>query len=186
MYVFLLDLNLDNNGGRVWITAVHRPLLRQTDYSIKKPPRSASSQPTSVELKDVKGTFVHSVESDGTVDVCIRASPASTNNPLRFGLSIDKQYEEETTKKDSQDTLTVVGRHLSKMEQEATRLQRDMHEVLKEADLAKEREVVFHGQTLAMHSASIWWPVVQLSVLLVTGYTQASHIIRFFKSRHII
>jgi hypothetical protein len=36
-----------------------------------------------------------------------------------------------------------------------------------------------------MNRASQYWPIIHLVVLLVTGFTQANHIIRFFKSRHI-
>jgi len=66
------------------------------------------------------------------------------------------------------------------------RLKNEMSVILREADFAKEREMVFHGQSISMNAASMWWPIIQLSVLLLTGFTQAMHMIGFFKSRHII
>ena len=58
--------------------------------------------------------------------------------------------------------------------------------MVKQAEFAKEREQVFQEQHEHMHEAAMWWPVVQVCVLIMTGFTQASHITRFFKSRRII
>ena len=57
--------------------------------------------------------------------------------------------------------------------------------ILRQADYAKQLEVEFHEQSIAMSKASQWWPMLQLSVLLITGFTQANHIIQFFKKHHI-
>lgn len=72
------------------------------------------------------------------------------------------------------------------MEMEMKRIQTAIKGILRQADFAKERDAVFHQQTAAMHSATIFWPIVQSCVLIMTGFTQASHIVRFFKSRRII
>jgi hypothetical protein len=62
----------------------------------------------------------------------------------------------------------------------------DMDGVLREADMAKTREVEFHNQSASMHAASQWWPILQMVVLLATGFTQASAMIHFFKSKRLV
>jgi len=61
-----------------------------------------------------------------------------------------------------------------------------MKTILSEADFSKEREAVFHQNTESMHAASIFWPIVQTCVLIMTGFTQARHIVTFFQQRRII
>ena len=57
---------------------------------------------------------------------------------------------------------------------------------LSEADFAKERDSVYHTKTDAMNKATTFWPIMHVCILLATGFTQANHIVQFFKKRRII
>ena len=122
------------------------------------------------------------MEVDGTANICIRASGASSIEPMRFSLQLSKKTGDEAsllTKKEADD-------HLSNMATELERIEQAIEKILREADFAKDNDEVFHSQTEAMHKAAMFWPIVQVCVLIMTGFTQASHIVRFFKSRRII
>jgi hypothetical protein len=88
--------------------------------------------------------------------------------------------------KEGGNLTAKVASHLSTMVTELQRISHSMKSILSEADFAKERDSIFHRQTQAMDQATIFWPIVQVCVLLMTGFAQASHIVRFFKSRRIL
>lgn len=173
-------IDLDSGKGPVWITInPSRPMERIRDKMI--PGRKAKEfTPLSEEIKAKAGTIKHTIEEDGEVSVCVRASPASSKNPMRFGLSV------QTGKSNSEMAKRRDAEHLSGLEVHLERLTEEMEEILDEADFAKEREMVFHNQSRSMAQASMYWPMLHLSVLAITGVTMANHIVRFFKSRHII
>jgi hypothetical protein len=62
----------------------------------------------------------------------------------------------------------------------------DMGGILREADMAKTREVEFHNQSVSMHAASQWWPILQILVLLATGFTQVKAMVQFFKTKRLV
>jgi hypothetical protein len=104
------------------------------------------------------------LEVDGQADVCVRAVSATADHPQRFGLRILKNTTLLPVAKN-----IPVDDHLTHMELEMTRIQGGMRNILKEADFSKEREAIFHEQTLSMHSATMFWPIVQVCVLIMTG-----------------
>lgn len=81
---------------------------------------------------------------------------------------------------------SAARRHLSDMEKVLMNMIRETNMLLKNADMIKDDEAKFHQKSVEMNSASRWWPMMHVVVLLVTGFTQANHIIKFFKSMHII
>jgi hypothetical protein len=119
----------------------------------------------------------------------VRSQGASAERPLRIGLAVldgDLIGELEMFKRSSGNQTANVASHLSSMMMELQRVSHSIRSVLSEADFAKERDSIFHRQTQAMDQATIFWPIVQVCVLLMTGFAQASHIVRFFKSRRIL
>jgi hypothetical protein len=148
-------------------------------------------KPTSLEIDAPKGEVSHQFEVDGTASICLRASTAAANNVLAFGWRIVTSDEMPSmrvlkAKGNNVQVTTDVDQHLTHMESELQRITNAMNHVLKEADLNRNQDEAFHEQTMAMHSATTFWPIVQVCVLLMTGFTQASHIVQFFKSRRII
>ena len=71
------------------------------------------------------------------------------------------------------------------MEVELNNLESKVGMLLTNADSAKDQEVEFFEQSMAMNRSSSYWPMIHILVLLATGFTQVNHIIRFFKTRHI-
>lgn len=145
--------------------------------------------PTQERITQTKGSVTYETQQNGQIDVCLRASMASSQNPMRFALHIQKESDvhahEEHEEQQKQD-VTDADRHLTHMELELKHLMTSMKNIIAEADFSKERETHFHHQTLSMHAASMWWPIVQLCVLLLTGFTQANHVVGFLKSKRLI
>jgi emp24/gp25L/p24 family/GOLD len=149
-------------------------------------------RPTNQLLTTRTGNVTHKFELDGSAAICIRSQGASEERPLRVGLAIVENDGIEVPG-GMVDPLKVGGNqtgsvasHLSFMVMEVKRIGFAMKNVLSEADFAKERDSIFHRQAQDMDQATIFWPIVQVCVLLMTGFAQASHIVWFFKSRRII
>lgn len=168
-----------------------RPRNRVFETDLHNAPVRDHLKPTSHLIEAQQGSVTHEMEMDGTATICLRASTASAKNTMAFGLQVSTSEEipsmrllHEKAKRDA--VTTDVDQHLTHMENELQRITTAMDVVLKEADLNQNQDAIFHQQTIAMHSATTFWPIVQVCVLLMTGFTQASHIVRFFKSRRII
>jgi len=76
--------------------------------------------------------------------------------------------------------------HLTKLSSHVMMINDEMQAVIAEADMAKEREMVYHEQSESMHSGAMYWPVLHVCVLILVGVTQAGHMIRFFKSKNLV
>jgi len=174
----------DEDYARTHLTINVRPANRVTDTKLHSAPILDRLHPKSLVLTKREGTLEHRFEVDGQADVCIRNQGAGSENPMRFGLRIVKTDHDVITP--IAGTGSDLDGHLSHMEMEMKRIESGMKRVLSEADFSKERDALFHKQTLSMHSATLFWPIVQVFVLLATGFAQASHIVRFFQSRRII
>lgn len=134
------------------------------------------------ELETPEGTIDYTTsERDAPVEICVQSMAASSTNPSRVSLIVTQQVKRKQKQQDNPE----IQQHVSRIEEELGRLDRKVDMILMNADYAKEQEADFHELSLAMNRASQYWPILHIVVLLVTGFTQANHIIRFFKSRHI-
>uniref|UniRef100_A0A6U3Z905 GOLD domain-containing protein n=1 Tax=Ditylum brightwellii TaxID=49249 RepID=A0A6U3Z905_9STRA len=150
------------------------------------------------DITGTEGAMRYTTRDDCRVRICARAVTASPRAPKRMYLYVDliddeKEAQKEAEKKRaSQDEITkqkkensAIQRNLNSVEGQMRSMIQKADSILKTADYAKEQEMAFHDQTVALTRSSIWWPVVQLIVLLVMGFTQANHIVKFFKRHHI-
>lgn len=141
------------------------------------------------ELEEKEGVIEYITGSrDGPVEVCVQSLSASPKTPSRVSLFVEQKVTR--LKKESQDpklpdSQQKAKAHMSRMEGDLKGLDRKVEIILSNADYAKEQEVKFHDQSLAMNRASQWWPMLHLAVLFITGFTQANHMVRFFRQRHI-
>jgi len=143
--------------------------------------RRKSKSPTKTEVIDKPSSkIMYETETDGPVQVCIRSQGATTHNPVRMSIVIETGPDAAHYLHEEQE------HHLSKVQMRFLTLQDSLHAILKEADVAKQRETEFHNQSISMHAASRWWPIVQIMVLLITGFTQVSAMVNFFKSKRLI
>jgi hypothetical protein len=150
-------------------------------------------KPVSQEITEYAGSFVHRIHvEDAIVDICIRASKASPNHPMLFHLGVEEMDEDilDEFQKEKYEQLRPpllgVEHHWSFMETQLDRIEHEMHIIIKEADFFRERDALYHQQTDDLHKATLFWPILHCCILLITGFTQANHIISFFKSRRII
>jgi len=58
--------------------------------------------------------------------------------------------------------------------------------ILNEADFQKHKEIHYHMQTERMNSAALWWPMVQIGILVATGILQVQNLKTFFKNNKLI
>jgi hypothetical protein len=132
-------------------------------------------------------------EEDGQIDICVQSIIANRNSPSRISLSVTMAADGE----DSEDEDPSVDAGGATVDHEAaktqmSRLERDLQTlsnriraIMNNADFNKEQEVAFQDQSVAMNRSAMYWPIIQLLVIVVTGFTQAHHIIRYMKSHHI-
>ena len=149
------------------------------------------------DLEKKKGSIIYLSQYDGKISICVQSLAASAISPTPISLRVYESPDlegydtvgsgavaHETVELDSQSQRNAKE-HFSQMERTLSSLISKTDMILRQADYAKELEVEFHDQTIAMNRASQWWPIVQLCVLLVTGFTQANHMISFFRKHHI-
>lgn len=148
------------------------------------------------DLETKRGSVKFVTTRDGVVSICVQCLTASAVSPAPISIRVTElpAGEEEVggppgktapgEQLDS-DSQKNAKEHFSQMEKTLSGLISKTDMILRQADYAKELEVEFHEQSIAMNKASQWWPIVQLCVLLVTGFTQANHMVQFFKKHHI-
>jgi hypothetical protein len=179
------DISLDKhdeNYSPTFLSIHVHPASRVTDTKLHTAPILNRLKPTNLQLEQREGSIEHAFEVDGRASICFKSTSASHEHPQRFGIRVQKTSSDALKKA----VATDLDGHLSHMEVELKRISSGMRAILREADFSKERDAIFHQQTLSMHSATIFWPIVKVCVLIMTGFTQASHIVRFFQSRRII
>lgn len=187
----LLENRNDKLFGPAHITVHVKPSNRIIDTHHHDAPVRSHFHPTNHIIEEKSGRVKHTFEVDGEANICfvaptMRKKPGHNKDQyfifhyhVHVADGLDGDDEEGGTQTD-------IDSHLTHMEKEMQRIQRGMHGILREADFAQEREALFHKQTESMHSATMFWPIVQVCVLLMTGFTQATHIVQFFKRRRII
>lgn len=183
---FRTTVTISQEGGR----ANHHG--RHHDNKKKRP----TDDKVVKDLDQKKGNIEFTTVSDGKVSICVQSLTASAISPTPISLRVTESPEGEesvgsgaeknvgTEKLDSQSQRNAKE-HLNVMEKTLSSLISKTDMILRQADYAKELEVEFHEQSIAMNKASQWWPIVQLCVLLVTGFTQANHMVQFFRKHHI-
>jgi len=160
---------------------------------------TASRQKISVASGNIKYNKALDPKSlaDHDLEVCVDTSGFSRNSaPILFSLKFREVIDDEFNiefGKISKDNSAANGEdqklakeHMTYMEKQVFNMVSDTDMLIGGADISKEEEAQFSQKSIDMNSAAKWWPIIHLLVLFVTGYTQANHIISFFKSRHII
>lgn len=144
-------------------------------------------------LEDVRGTVTYRATGQGVVHICIEVQEIDgrkyvrpTLVGLRMTESIDIPDVPVVDEQQVQKDALMAKQHLSHMEMLLLNMIKETNMLLKNANLVKDDEIAFHTKSLEMNAASRWWPMLHVIVLLVTGFTQANHVIKFFKTMHII
>jgi emp24/gp25L/p24 family/GOLD len=131
-------------------------------------------------------------EEDGTVEICVQSILASNKNPTRFAMKVTwaaadmEESDRNTQQKDgkSLDSSEITSQ-MGRLERDIQTLQNRVKACLNNADFNKDQEATFHQQSISMNKAARYWPMIHLTVILLTGFTQANHIVQYFKTHHI-
>ena len=119
-------------------------------------------------------------DNDGYYSICLQQKDPSRTNQSRFKLIINYGYDSEYYEKLSNE------QHFDQINMEVHRLNDQMTMILNEADFQKHKEIQYHQETERMNSAALWWPMVQIGILVATGVFQVQNLKRFFKNNKLI
>lgn len=133
----------------------------------------------------------------GTIEVCVQSYTATVEMPSRVSLYIhglddqkgaDEDLAEERrglSKEQIEAENKLVKEETSRITSELMRMHRRAKSIGGDARYSKDREEAFHNLSVSLNKAVARWPVFRMLVVLVGGYFQVSHVVRFMKSRHI-
>lgn len=125
------------------------------------------------------GHIDYIAEIDGIYTYCLQqSSPQRTVSRIKLFLSygFDDYHYHNLLKQHNFDTVNLYVHKLNDL----------LTMTLNEADYMKHKEVQYHQETEKMNTASLWWPVLQIGILVVTGIYQVRHLKNFFKSNKLI
>jgi hypothetical protein len=187
-----MSITVTQKGGKTGVLASRQ---RQTQMSVDERVKMNATGRIREELTERQGTIEFLTgDTDGTVNICMQSISAEKSSPSRFMLNVTV---EQTMDPEQQEVMDRQNKGLNPQETnmvkvQMSRLERDMQTlsnrvstILKNADVNKDQEVAFHDQSVAMNRAATYWPIIRLTVLVITGFTQANHIVRYMKTHHI-
>jgi hypothetical protein len=153
-----------------------------------------------LELNQHNGTiYFDTGGTDGLVEICLQSMSASSVNPKRAALDVSLHVQEQAedaqtppgaAAANKKNRALTEGEQLAKMivpaiQQDIMSMERNVKMIINNADYAKEQEIDFHMASVNMNRATKYWPMIHITVLFIAGFTQANHIVSFFKERHI-
>jgi hypothetical protein len=187
-----MSITISQKGGNVGALASRQ---RRTQMSVDERIKMSATGRIREELTEQQGTIEFMTgDTDGTVDICVQSISALTSSPSRFMLNvtveqtIDPEQQEVMDRQiDGVDPLETneVKVQMSRLERDMQTLSNRVSTILSNSAVNKDQEVAFHDQSAAMNRAATYWPIIRLTVLVVTGFTQANHIVRYMKTHHI-
>jgi hypothetical protein len=199
-----MSITVTQKGGIVAGALASRQ--RRTMMSVDDRIRMSGQGRVREELNEQSGEIdFRTGDTDGKVDIWVQRLSATNAKPSRFALNITVhqteagELDEEDAKKRRAEESSKAGSSTdgkvleqNQVKTQISRLERDMQTlnnriqtILSNADYNKDQEVSFHTQSVNMNRASTYWPIIQLIVIVITGFTQANHIVRFMRTRHI-
>jgi emp24/gp25L/p24 family/GOLD len=149
------------------------------------------------QLEKKEGSFEYETgDLEGSLEICVQSYTATVESPSRVALSFRPESEDDeiekllaAERKLMNERLKVENRvvkeETSRITAELMRMQRRAKSLASDAQFSKQREEAFHNQSISLNRAVKFWPMVRMVVLLIGGYLQVTHVIKFMKSRHI-
>lgn len=131
------------------------------------------------ELKTKEGTVDYVADNDGFYCYCL-TQLETLNSPTRIEFLLtygfDDKYYTKLLDEHNFDSVNLLVHKLNDI----------LTMTLNEADYQKHKEVDYHIETEKMNNAALWWPVLQIGILIFTGVCQVQHLKNFFKSNKFI
>lgn len=152
--------------------------------------RLKKEKPTSMEITEPTQSFEHHVKGDDAkVQLCVRSSKASPTDPFLIHLQVEivdviKDFFQSLAEK--RPPMADVEHHWSFLETQMDRIEHEMHRIIREANFFRERDASYHQKMDGLNKATVFWPMLHCFIIVLTGFTQANHVIAFFRKRRII
>ena len=139
-------------------------------------------------------------DRDGFVEICIQSYLASKQEPRRVGMSVTKmstaefEQQKEAAKESVKGSVQVPGDvqtemlvkvETSRITTELERFTKRLKDISNGAAASKDREADFHETSIKLNRGVRQYPIFRIGVLLIAGYMQASHVVRYMKNHHI-
>lgn len=157
-----------------------------------------------VQVDQPKGDIhFYTGNGGGMLEICQQSYKASSRNPRRLGLHIQKRAataeervknavivtNQEDTKKIIPKTKEISNAALtvetSRISVEMGRMEEKMRELASHSEQSMDMEQEFHKKQLTLNRAARFWPIFRMAVVIVAGIVQTVIAVRVMKSRHI-
>mmetsp|Transcript_61525 Transcript_61525/g.150594 ORF Transcript_61525/g.150594 Transcript_61525/m.150594 type:complete len:331 (+) Transcript_61525:92-1084(+) len=185
------DVSITATQKTNWKSVVANRKRQVVDGDGSEDEASAGSGRVREDLYKRQGSILFKTgDSDGQVEICVASVMASIKNPVRVSIQVkmtaseEEEEPEEDKTKSGMENVEVQAK-MSRLERDIQTLNNRVKAALNNADFNKEQEANFHQQSVNMNRAATYWPIIQLVILLVTGFTQANHIISYLRTHHI-
>lgn len=137
-------------------------------------------------------------DRDGFVEICFQAYASTQAKPNRFGMHVakvtleaydslhntpERAKEIRQSHQNQQDNLLKV--ETSRITTELERFTKRIQDIAGNAASSKDRQSSFVQSSISLKRAVRMYPIFRIGILLVAGYLQASHVVRYMRSRHI-
>lgn len=119
-------------------------------------------------------------KSDYLHKTCVYRSDPQTLQRIYFDIDLTIGQDSKYYKR------LAIDKGLDELELELVQLNDRLGMVLDEADFLKEKETLYHSKTEELSLDTVWWPVAQISLLIVTALIQIYAIRRFFKAHKVL
>jgi len=137
-----------------------------------------------VSTKDglMEGRYAFTSTIGGEYEVCFQ-----TNEIRWFGSSQTKLTIDLESGANAVDYEEIAQlEHLTALQMEVRKLNDQVHEILKEQNYLKEREIEARDESEKTNSGVIWWSIAETALLVVSGFWQIRHLKNFFRQKKLV
>jgi len=132
---------------------------------------------------DKEGRFALNAQVGGEHTICF-----STNTTRWFGRPSEvKMMVSIKTGVEATDYEEIAKlEHLNALEVSVRRLHDRVRSIMSEQNYQRKREARFRDTSEAANSRVMWWSVIQICILLATGFWQIRHLKNFFRKKKLV
>ena len=141
--------------------------------------RRTKSVVHSTILEAHKGEASMATVSEANHDLCLKPVTNARAEPFRVDLEVERGHGA------GYYARMAAENDMDKLQVEVVKLNDELAEILNEADYMKEREVKFHKKAERVNLAAIWWPILQIAILVLTAIAQVHNLKAFFQAKHL-
>jgi len=120
-------------------------------------------------ITDASGYFTYCLKQ-------VKSDDVSTRFKLLVSYGFDDEYYEKLSEEQKIDVVNTETHKINDL----------LLMTINEADYQKHKEVKYHTQTERMNRTVLWWPMLQIGILVITGIFQVQHLKNFFKNNKLI